>query len=785
MDPVYLDANLRPLRIGLLVDPENRVAVSRVVRLAACLWGGTACPLIPVMREVPETWHRDDGNYTASNISHAYLRFFEPDVLAETEPGQIAALIGDADEFSVSERRLWDLSSLFDTDSVDYGGVPIGVGMDEIYGDLFETVYQFKRHRKARVLRFDGGDAVGIAFFEAAYGMFPKGQTFAPYRKAYRQLEPQKVTPDVDQWNRIEWGGCLCPFHFTGHGISIAPYTLHHRGKPILVFDPCSATDVIDFWNFRVIYPNVRPVNVHWLAQCGVVFQGALEFDRKAAEHDRLIHLAASVEMERVLEAAKVSSSSEDSDSLRRKSPRKPLWAQLLSGMEGPEIPVLSAKGFQGQVVPTRESFREGRPVVDVPALSPDFPTQAKSGPVWVTVLRPTQYEPKDDLAGAVPTAALNERVGAESTLHGQFASREGHIALHSIGREQGLFSLPTMQEAIHGWLDGHGIRALASDAGRVADQLLAAVGGLPGVGALDKATVELLSEMARKPERTAPIGRIRRARLDDSALATLVSAGAVRLAAVADCTHCQTENWYGLDEVGTVVGCERCLKRFPFPQGIPKQEIWKYRVVGPFATPDYARGGYTVALALASLRAVGPYCTEMTYSTGLELDRGGELAEADFFAWLETREFARRAADPTTVLGECKSYASNAFSDEDIGRLKTLCEWFPGAYVVAACLKDSLSADEVHRLRDLAEWGWSRATVVGKPSRLVVLTGTELFAQNVQKGWQDAGGALADLAQRGLAAGLGRLPFGTQEAYLGFSEPEIAKMARGDAAEP
>lgn len=188
--------------------------------------------------------------------------------------------------------------------------------------------------------------------------------------------------------------------------------------------------------------------------------------------------------------------------------------------------------------------------------------------------------------------------------------------------------------------------------------------------------------------------------------------------------------------------------------------------------------------LAIGAMAAIAVGTVVVGTAVAAHLIRAG-IAEADLFAWLGTREFARRAADPATVLGECKSYASNAFSEEDIGRLKTLCEWFPGAYVVAACLKESLSADEVRRLRDLAEWGWSRDTVVGKPSRLIVLTGTELFAQNVQEGWQNSGGVLADLAQRGFASSLGRLPFGTQEAHLGFSEPEIEKMARGDATEP
>ena len=489
--------------------------------------------------------------------------------------------------------------------------------------------------------------------------------------------------------------------------------------------------------------------------------------------------LGSSVDVDQVLAAVKLSSSSAQSDSFRRNAPREPLWARLLLGIGDPEIPALSAKRHQAHVVPTGEPTGGAHPVAAVPVLSPDFRTLPAGGPRWVNVIRPSYYDCKDRLAGAVPSAALNERFSARGSLNEQFVSGEGYIALHAWECEEGLVCLPTMQEAFNDWLEADGIQSSVSDAGRVADQLIAAVGGLNGVRILKKATVELLSEMARKPERTAPIGRIRSALSDDSALARLVRAGAVRLGMVADCTHCQKENWYGLDDVATTVGCERCLKRFPFPQEIPGQGTWKYRVVGPFAAPDYARGGYTVCLALSSLAStVGPYLGQMTFATGLELDRSGERAEADFFAWLGVREFARRAPDPAMIVGECKSYASNAFSQEDIRRLKTLSEWFPGSYVVAACLKDELSSDEVIRLRSLAKWGWGRAAVCGKPSRLIVLTGTELFAHSVREGWQNAGGALADLAQRGAASSFGRLPFGTQEAHLGIPESEITKMA-------
>lgn len=793
MDPVSLDMRLRPLRIGFLVDPNDPDAVRRVVRLAACLWGGTACPLIPVMDDIPEPWRLHAGTHagvrTAADVTHAFLRFFEPDVFVETRTGQMAATIGDTGEFSISDDRVWDLSDLLAADANENFVTPIGVGMDDVYNHLFETTYQFKRRRKDCILRFRGGDQEGIAFFEAAYGMFPKGYAFSDYRRAYGLLKPDKVRPDVEQWGRIEYGGALCPFHFTRHAISFEPaFTPRPMGKPAFILDPLSSLDVVDFWNSRAIDPDLRPFNVHWLMQCREFVRGALELNRRSTERDHVLHpptvrVAGSVDMELVRAAVYPSSSATHSGPLELNVPTEPFWTRLLPGMEELEIPTLTGKRSQVQVMAGGESD----PLAATPVLSPDFASGWVRGPAWVNVLRPGFLDTRQRVAKVMPFSSLNERLFPGPARDHGFLSREGHVALVSSQSEDASVALPTMQAAILGWLGAHGIRATPSDAGRTADQVISAVGGVAGVPeVLSRATVDLLNGMAQGRERTAPLGRIRKT-LSDGALDRLVRAGAVQIGLSAPCGHCQTENWYSLDDAGYTVSCERCLKEFAFPQAIPRKSDkkdrtdgrdranWKYRVIGPFATPGYARGGYAVALTLAALvRTLGNHSSEITFSTGLELSRDGDCAETDCLAWLGTREFGRRPLDPVMVAGECKSHAANAFSEDDVRRLKTLAEWFPGAFLAAACLKESLGSDEVRRLRDLAMWGWSREQACGEPSRLIVLTGADLFSSNLRRHWENAEGRFADPWRCRPDLVLRHLSFVTQESQLGMGKGEI-----------
>ena len=49
----------------------------------------------------------------------------------------------------------------------------VGVTMDHVYAHLHRQEFQFERRTPQSFLKFEGGDDVGQAFFEATYGMFP------------------------------------------------------------------------------------------------------------------------------------------------------------------------------------------------------------------------------------------------------------------------------------------------------------------------------------------------------------------------------------------------------------------------------------------------------------------------------------------------------------------------------------------------------------------------------------------------------------------------------------
>ena len=211
----------------------------------------------------------------------------------------------------------------------------------------------------------------------------------------------------------------------------------------------------------------------------------------------------------------------------------------------------------------------------------------------------------------------------------------------------------------------------------------------------------------------------------------------------------------------------------------------WFYRIVGPFAAPDYARGGYAVAL---TLRCLAPrHDSEMTWSTGLALEPLD--CEVDFLAWYRPSQLLRDERDePLMLIGEAKSFGKNAIGDDAINSLKKLAERFPGALMVVSSLRDiaDYSQDELRRLRDLALWG-RRSTHHDKPRNpLIIFTATELFAKyGIYDDWKSKGGETGEIVRHASTdpSNLYEVAELTQRRYLGLPRVWEEQMQAHDLA--
>jgi hypothetical protein len=270
-----------------------------------------------------------------------------------------------------------------------------------------------------------------------------------------------------------------------------------------------------------------------------------------------------------------------------------------------------------------------------------------------------------------------------------------------------------------------------------------------------------------------------------------LIEKNAVELGLEVRCDKCGSWSWYALNDLDAELKCQLCLKHFGFPMmdpGSNDRTRWAYRLIGPFAQPNYAQGGYAAALSIRFFGKVlghgqGP---GLTWSAGQELTLANEeKVEADFTLWYRRREIFGQPSRTQLVFGEAKSFGRECFALADAERMKALALAFPGAALVFATLKHGtdLSRDEIQRLSALALWGrqYDRRSQQSR-APVIILTGTELFADySLSDTWEKVGGQHAELIKPAYVRpdNLRVLADLTQRLYLGLEPFHVTDERR------
>ena len=355
---------------------------------------------------------------------------------------------------------------------------------------------------------------------------------------------------------------------------------------------------------------------------------------------------------------------------------------------------------------------------------------------------------------------------------------------------------------AFEKWFKDKQRPATLSHAGRATQQIIQTLGGFWGVGHLaHKGIIELLNEMSKNSATKTTHykefkNKIQAAVSDKNLIKrtseTLIERKAVELGLELKCEKCGAPSWYMVNQLDYSLTCSLCFKEFNFPISNPLGEHskWSYRVVGPFALPDYARGGYASALAIrffADIIGRTGRRSAVTWSSGQEIKLPtGKKVEADFILWYQRREDFGTDYLTQTVFGEAKSFGKQdeeVFDQDDVDRMKMLVEAFPGSILVFATMREgtAFSTEDISRIKELAEWGReydSERRQTRAP--VIVLTSTELFTEWwFEKSWEDKGDRHKRLIQLWKGGNnLKVLADLTQQLYLGMPPYELSRFA-------
>jgi len=624
---------------------------------------------------------------------------------------------------------------------------------------------------------------VGTLTFSASlFGSFPEDPDLRYLSQGFTDaFAPKKVVlngPSLVELYRTSFTSALR----IGHSKIEVDYH-DHSDPTIFVLNAHEPKDIIDFWNLRAVRRHVVPIPVQWLGDLSEFCkQFIIQNHRPLPGNPHGVMIRTTVMFARSIPAADIERLHADylhvdvegANVLQDWYP--PLWRPSPEFTVREMRPTLSA-GMKTFDVPVNLE----KPEIRFDYLHPDFAEEFGNKHRWANVVRLKDWTHKDLIATTFPCDHKDPTfprfgVGEDHLL----PTTEGLVVFPSYKNIPAWWALTDGSSAINEWLKTNGVKATLSDAGRSAQQIIQTLGGFWGVASFAHPDiVKLLNEISRRPgSRSAHHqefrNRIQNAIKDDiwrgRNFECLVERNAVELGLELRCTKCSSWSWYSLKQLDYEMTCGLCLRRFGFPIIDPsssRNSRWSYRLIGPFALPNYAHGGYASSLSIRFFsEIVGRHDqAEVTWSTGQELELASkDKVESDFIIWYQRKVFFGNDYPTDLVFGESKSFRGetseerrankDAFQAGDIERMKKLATHFPGSILVFSTMKraDELSREEVGRIARLAEWGREYLKDIQRTrAPVIMLTGTELFASySLREAWEKEGGKHAEFIKPG-----------------------------------
>lgn len=775
---------LRPVRFAFLVNPADKISLLKIFQVNTCLWGGKFNPIIPAIKRVPSWWNRHHRSFeTAQQILNGYIHFFEPDFVVEAEKGLSDGLGFEKDQVIALDKIL--------NRANDRSERGCGLDVFALYRDLYQNEYQFARRNEHGIIRAKAKNKAMQAFSACLFGDFPKGAEHTYFESAFIDaFDPKQIELDGNALSKLYSQGGRSPLTI-GHSKIEVDY--NERGNPALfVLDAYKPVDLIDFWNLRTVKRDLIPIPIQWADDLSEFAKNFIKQNyRPHPGNPNGVMIRPNVMFARSIPSADIdmiyaANFKVDLDGANCRQDWYPsLWQPVSDHYSQPSRPILAADSKSLNV-----DINPEQPDIRLESIHPKFAPKYGNEDRWVNVISLTEWGSGDHIATCFPTDC-RKPIPAQYSL-GMSDLRfttEGFIIPCKYVSSPHFWKVFDGTRAFQEWLKTKNIKAVPSSAGQATQQIVRMLGGLRGTFSIAHSDiVKLLDSVSRRPHsrcihhkefenkiRNATNGQIWRGREFKS----LVENKAVELGLELKCEKCSSWSWQPLDKLGYSIECGQCLQTFEFPTADPnnsRYSRWSYRLVGPFALPDFARGGYGAALTLrffAVALGIGND-VRMTWSTGQELDFGDEgKIEADFMFWYQQTAILRNDHPTVTVFGESKSFGREVFEQVDIDRMKQIATRFPGSVCVFATMKDAseLTDTEKARLRKFASWG--REYVSGEQltrAPVIVLTGTELFtAHNLNSTWKGCGGRHAEFAAQGWtrAQNLHTLADLTQQLYL------------------
>lgn len=787
MNSIRVDIRLRPIRFGFLVRPDDAENILEIFRINTCLWGGRFNPIIPLFECVPHWLEKESFQFdNAKQLIKSELDFFEPDFLVEAEKGL-------TQEFGIESNGVLQL-----TEILEKYGLPV----HPLYWELYQEEFRFEASHRRNVVDVEAADSLYDRFVAASFGNFPIQEQSLSITSTYKDRFREIFNPEQKKLDAVALSELYQFRYISALEIGCKKLQIGYDeilSPVIFILDANESKDLIDLWNLRAVYSTVVAIPIQWIEPLSgfckkfirknssrliddpdadivgptLMYSRTLSEDRREELHEDYLRVNV-----------------ENTYIVTKQHP--PTWRTQPDSWFVTARPTLMADKKSIGIYSGLENFE-----IQFDALFPEFAGKYRDQSCLANVVKLEDESNSDQIATVFPYEGANTTfLKCRLTGPPPKSTSEGLVIFPEYRNLSERWELVDGTTAINQWLESHEVIASPSDAGRATQQIIETLKGCKSVGCLaNKGIIELLNEMSNRPvTKTAhykefqnKVGNaIDNKKWKNALFERLVERKVVELGLELKCRKCNNWSWYSITHLDYTLICDFCLKQFNFPITSPSSSHharWAYRVIGPFAFPNYARGGYAAALAIRFFTDVigRKYWSALTWSAGQTLDLpASKTVEADFMLWLQRTDFSGPPHPPLDILfGEAKSFGMDVFRQEDVEKMKWLAEEFPGSVLVFAAMKEIelFSNEEISCIKELAEWGRDFDKARGKTrAPVIILTGSELLTLlSLEDLWKGKGGkhkAVIESAQ-GSVNNPKVLADLTQQLYLGMPSYE------------
>lgn len=739
--------SLRPIRFGMMVDPQRPKTVQQGIELNTALWGGQFNPLIPVLNRLPRAWKSSVyGQLTGPELTAGYVEAFDPDILVVCD-GVNAKSVSSGNREVITVEELLGESPQH--------GLRYGLGVLECAAHFAHEELRFVRRHELTIVQPKPSRANHL-FLSSVFGVLPETLSthFAELLGLYTVVGSPAVTIS-DFATHLE-EGVLFPRRLGMLDLARHPMSGRSGGsRSILVMDAQSPHDVLDYWNLRAAGWNVLPFPVQAVGMTAlkVLLEAAIAQAYQANPSNPNVWSTTTAvrarsvskeHFESVLSRLTIPATERKNlPPLIRQRWYPRIWDQWARKHDQVEPCGITAKT-------NTQPMAEAELGAPVSVLTPNYGRHvASNGPRYANDVDIRTYGSEGLHAEVMPEAdeSLAHAIGAYGLREWRF-SRRGLVYLGRWDEWTARLSLPSSETVMLAWLKSKGIDAELSSAGRIAKALLRQLGGTLVAGLLaKKGVVELIRDLTSggSLHRHDVRARLSRAAQEEKYLRAdvltkrLLEVGVLKLAVSVQCPLCTQRNLFALGDLDYSLCCSHCRETFDAPTNDPKQLEWHYVTQGPLRSGNL---GYSALSVVLTLRFFSRQLDlAITSLLSFEAKCGGTTLEADIALLAQPSRLGVRwtPSSADLLFVECKS--QNEFKKKDVARLNDLAAKFPGAILVFATMREKLTDAEIRLIRPLAERGRRYLRAERSTNPVLILTSTELLTSEepVQR-WKEKG---------------------------------------------